>query len=252
MQRQMTLLAERYDLADRPASGVNMSGGKAVQEGVRVRLPSGITWLQLAALSREEVPAKGLWPAGFYPLPHPHHRESGMIFPQSHIDEIKKQTGRDLTRFDLDFDLPDHFRADFPPAIYLTTRPDLGDVSQGKLVISDLTMEVAKADGMLLPGTSNTQAVRAVFIIDPNALVRAILYHPLSNGRNMQEIKRLPLARQHSDQYKIATPANWQPVGRRDRTAAGSLRRRQGAGRETCGRRQVPRLVQVPQEVPAQ
>jgi len=60
-----------------------------------------------------------------------------MVFPKSHIDEIKRQTGRDLTRFDLDFDLPDHFLADFPPAIYLTTRPDLGDVSKGKLVTSD-------------------------------------------------------------------------------------------------------------------
>ena len=57
-----------------------------------------------------------------------------MLFPKFHIDEIKKQEGRDLTRFDLDFDLPDHFLPEFPPPIYLTTRPDLGDVSQGKLV----------------------------------------------------------------------------------------------------------------------
>lgn len=78
-------------------------------------------------------------------------------------------------------------------------------------VISDLTMEVAKAYGMLQPGASNTQAVRAVFIIDPNAVIRAILYYPLSNGRNMDEIKRLLIALQTSDQYKVATPANWQP-----------------------------------------
>jgi len=78
-------------------------------------------------------------------------------------------------------------------------------------VISDLTMEVAKAYGMLQPGASNTQAVRAVFIIDPEGKVRAILYYPLSNGRNMQEIKRLVIAMQYSDQFKIATPANWQP-----------------------------------------
>ena len=57
-----------------------------------------------------------------------------MLFPKFHIDEIKKQEGRDLTRFDLDFDLPDHFLPEFPPPIFLTTRPDLGDVSQGKLV----------------------------------------------------------------------------------------------------------------------
>lgn len=78
-------------------------------------------------------------------------------------------------------------------------------------VIADLTMEVAKAYGMVQPGASNTQAVRAVFIIDPEAKVRAILYYPLSNGRNMQEIKRLVMAMQYSDQFKIATPANWQP-----------------------------------------
>ena len=76
-------------------------------------------------------------------------------------------------------------------------------------VISDLTMEVSKAFGMLQPAASTTQAVRAVFIIDPNAIVRAILYYPLSNGRNMDEIKRLLIAMQHSDEYKIATPANW-------------------------------------------
>ncbi|MBN1442553.1 MAG: peroxiredoxin [Planctomycetes bacterium] len=78
-------------------------------------------------------------------------------------------------------------------------------------VISDLTMEVSKKFGMLQPAASNTQAVRAVFIIDPNGIVRAILYYPLSNGRNMQEVKRLLVAMQHSDEHKIATPANWQP-----------------------------------------
>ena len=77
-------------------------------------------------------------------------------------------------------------------------------------VIADLTMEVSKAFGMLQPGASNTQAVRAVFIIDPETKVRAILYYPLSNGRNMEEVKRLLIAMQHSDEHKIATPANWQ------------------------------------------
>ena len=78
-------------------------------------------------------------------------------------------------------------------------------------VISDLTMEVAKLYGMLQPGASNTQAVRAVFFIDPEGTIRAIMYYPLSNGRNMEEVKRILIAMQTSDQYKIATPANWQP-----------------------------------------
>ena len=77
-------------------------------------------------------------------------------------------------------------------------------------VISDLTMDVARKFGMLQPAASTTQAVRAVFIIDPKATVRAILYYPLSNGRNMDEIKRLLTAMQHADKYNIATPANWQ------------------------------------------
>ena len=77
-------------------------------------------------------------------------------------------------------------------------------------VISDLKMDVSRAFGMLQPAASSTQAVRAVFIIDPKAIVRAILYYPLSNGRNMEEIKRLLIAMQHSDEHGIATPANWQ------------------------------------------
>ena len=72
-------------------------------------------------------------------------------------------------------------------------------------VIADLTMEVSKAFGMLQPGASNTQAVRAVFIIDPEGTVRAIMYYPLSNGRNMQEVKRLLVAMQHSDEHDVAT-----------------------------------------------
>jgi cytochrome c peroxidase len=133
-KRQQTLLAERYDLADRPAPGVTMSKGKPVQEGIRVKLSKEITWERLAAQSPDEIKSKNLWPAGFYPLPHPHHEAGGMVFPKPLIDETKRQTGRDLARFDLDFDLPEHFLPEFPAPIYLTTRPDLGDVSKGRLV----------------------------------------------------------------------------------------------------------------------
>lgn len=78
-------------------------------------------------------------------------------------------------------------------------------------VISDLTMQVSRLYGMLQPLASATQAVRAVFLIDPKGKVRAILYYPLSNGRNFQEIKRLLIAMQTSDEYGVATPADWQP-----------------------------------------
>ena len=134
MKRQMDLLAERYDLSNRPAKGVTMSRGKAIQEGLRVKLPAGMTLQKLAEMTPEEIREKGMFPKGFFPLPHPNHSEGGMVFPRFVIDEIKKQEGRDLTRFDLDFDLPDHFLPEYPAAIYLTTRPDLGDISQGKVV----------------------------------------------------------------------------------------------------------------------
>jgi cytochrome c peroxidase len=137
MRKHMDLLGERYDLSNRAAAGVTMSRGKPLQSGVRAKLPAGITWERLAAMTPEEVREKGLFPKGFYPLPHPNHPEGGMVFPQFHIDEVKRQEGRDLTRFDLDFDLPDHFLPEFPAPIYLTTRPDLGDVSKGRLVTID-------------------------------------------------------------------------------------------------------------------
>jgi len=148
MKRQMDLLTERYDLSNRPAKDITMSRGKPVQEGVRVRLPKDMTWSGLGAMSPEAI-RENLFPAGFFPLPHPNHPEGGMLFPKFHVDEIKKQEGRDLTRFDLDFDLPDHFLPEFPAPIYLTTRPDLGDVSQGKLVTIDNFYELF--NGILNP-----------------------------------------------------------------------------------------------------
>jgi cytochrome c peroxidase len=129
------LLDQRYDLSDDPIPGVTSSGReKPIQGGVRVRLPDGATWEELASMSPADIRSDNLWPEGFYPLPHEHHAEGGMLFPQFHIDKILEQDNRDLTRFDLDYLLPDQFLPEFPPAIYLTTRPDLGDVSQGEVV----------------------------------------------------------------------------------------------------------------------
>ena len=128
-KRQMDLLNQRYDLSDRPDPNAKQSRGKPVQAGVRVKLPAGVSWDQLSAMNPEDIKAKGLFPAGFLPLPHPKNEEGGMVFPHFAIDEVKKQTGRDLARFDVDFDIPDHFLPEFPAGIYLTTRPDLGDVS---------------------------------------------------------------------------------------------------------------------------
>jgi cytochrome c peroxidase len=148
-RRNSDLLSERYDLSDRPARGVMMERDKPLQEGVRVKLPEGVTWETLASLSPEEIRDKNVFPKGFYPLPHPNHPEGGMVFPRFEIAEIKKLDGRDLTRFDLDFDLPEHLLPAFPPAIYLTTRPDLGDVSQGKLLAINNYYEIF--NGILNP-----------------------------------------------------------------------------------------------------
>jgi cytochrome c peroxidase len=135
LQRQQALLNQRYDLADRPIAGVKMAGGrKAVQGGVRVKLASGTSWDALAALTPEQIRQRELLPAGFMPLPHVKHATGGQVFPQEQIDEIAKQEARNLRRFDVDFDLPDRFTPEFPAPIFLTTHPELGDVSKGQLL----------------------------------------------------------------------------------------------------------------------
>jgi len=78
-------------------------------------------------------------------------------------------------------------------------------------IIADLDMQVATKYGMVHPNASSTQAVRAVFVIDDKGLLRAMIYYPLSNGRNMDEILRLIDALQTSDKHGVATPANWRP-----------------------------------------
>ncbi|MCT2398782.1 peroxiredoxin [Novosphingobium mangrovi (ex Huang et al. 2023)] len=78
-------------------------------------------------------------------------------------------------------------------------------------IIEDLSMNVAKAYGMIHPGASDTSAVRATFVIDPEGKVRAMVYYPMSNGRSVAEFLRLLQALQTADANKVATPENWQP-----------------------------------------
>lgn len=78
-------------------------------------------------------------------------------------------------------------------------------------LIEDITMHVAKTYGMLQPGESSTKAVRAVFFVDPKGIIRAIIYYPLSLGRNFDELKRALIAMQTADKFSIATPADWRP-----------------------------------------
>ncbi|YCI06967.1 cytochrome B6 (plasmid) [Ensifer sp. D2-11] len=135
MRRQADLLNRRYDLADRPMEGVMMSGGtRPVQAGVRVKLPDGVSWDELASMTPGEIREKALLPEGFMPLPHVKQATGGQVFPDRQIEEIDRQEARDLRRFDADFDFPDHLMPEFPPPIFLTTHPELGDVSRGQLL----------------------------------------------------------------------------------------------------------------------
>jgi len=136
-ERQKALLEERYNLVRRVHDSIAMSRGKPIPVGPTARLPEGTTFAKLAALSPEEIRDKGLFPKGYLPLPHPHHEVGGMVFPQHQVKQFAR-----LERVDLDFDLPEHFLPEFPPAIFLTTRPDLGDVSRGKVVTLENFQEI--------------------------------------------------------------------------------------------------------------
>jgi cytochrome c peroxidase len=130
MAAHMKLLEERYDLRRRVDPNVKMTRGKAIPVGPTAKLKRGVTWEQLGRMTPDEIREKDLFP--YLPLPHVNHPVGGMVFPQMHIKVQPR-----LERFDMDFDLPEHFLPEFPPAIFLTTRPDLGDVSKGQLVTID-------------------------------------------------------------------------------------------------------------------
>ena len=126
MAAHQRLLEERYDLSRRVDEKVLMTRGKPIPVGPTARL-KGVTWEQLGRMTPEEIKAKGGFP--YLPLSHVSHPVGGMVFTQAQIKLLPR-----LERFDMDFDLPDQFLPEFPPAIFLTTRPDLGDVSKGQLV----------------------------------------------------------------------------------------------------------------------
>lgn len=124
---QRKLLESRYDLNPKLDPEAKMSRGKPLAVGPTARLPSGVTWENLATMKPEEIRAKGIFP---YPsLPHPKHATGGMVFPEPQIDMFPR-----LERFDVEFDLPEALLPEFPPAIFLQSRPELGDVSRGEVV----------------------------------------------------------------------------------------------------------------------
>ncbi len=135
--RQQKILDARYDLALHPIDKVKMTRGKPVQGGPTVKLPDGMTWAKLAELSPGDIRDKGNFPKGFLPLPHPKQLTGGMVFPKMQFKQFPR-----LERFDVEFDLPEAYLPEFPPAMFLTTRKDLGDVSQGKVVTIDNFQEL--------------------------------------------------------------------------------------------------------------
>jgi len=139
-KEHMDMLTSRYDLTKKTAD-VKMSGGKLVPMGPTANL-KGVTWDQLDKMTPGEIKEKGLFP--YKPLPFADHAEGGMLFPEMITKDLPR-----LVRFDLDFDLPEHFLPDPAPGIFLTTRPDLGDVSKGKLITIDNYYEIF--NGLLNP-----------------------------------------------------------------------------------------------------
>jgi cytochrome c peroxidase len=127
MEAQKKLLERRYNLTVKLDPEATMSRGKPLVVGPTVRLSAGTTWEKLAEAGPEEIKAQGIFP---YPsLPHPLHANGGQVFPKMQIDMFPR-----LERFDVDFDLPEAFLPEFPPAIFLNNRPELGDVSRGEVV----------------------------------------------------------------------------------------------------------------------
>jgi cytochrome c peroxidase len=175
-ERQRTLLERRYDLSDNPVPGAMMSGGmKPVQGGIRVKLPPGTTWDQLASLKPAEIRERNLLPEGFLPLPHVKQATGGQVFPNREIDEIHAQEMRDLRRFDVDFDLPDNLAPEFPPPIFLTTHPELGDVSRGQLLTIKNFYEIM--NGIITP--VQMEGLRLLFY----AISEVVLKHYLEPKR---------------------------------------------------------------------
>lgn len=149
LERQRQLMEGRYDLSDRPSDVMMSAGRRAVQEGVRVKLPEGVSWEQLSQMSADEIREKGIFPKGFLPLPHVKHTTGGMVFPDMQIEVIEKAENRSLDRFDVEFDLPEHLLPEFPPPLYLTTHPDLGDVAQGQVLTIENYYDLLK--GIVTP-----------------------------------------------------------------------------------------------------
>ncbi|HEX6963297.1 MAG TPA: cytochrome B6 [Lacipirellula sp.] len=127
MELQRKLLESRYNLEPKLDPEAKMSRGKPLPVGPTAKLKNGLTWEELGKMTADEIKKADAFP---YPsLPHPKHATGGMVFPQVQIEQFPR-----LERFDVDHDIPEAFLPEFPPAIFLQNRPELGDVSGGEVV----------------------------------------------------------------------------------------------------------------------
>jgi cytochrome c peroxidase len=145
MQARKKYMAQRYDFTGRVASDATMTRGKPLPVGPVTRLPEGIaTWEELGAFEPGAIRERGIFPLGFRPLSHPLHSVGHQLFPQNWV-----KVHPEHERFDVDFDVPEAYLPEFPPPLFLTTRPDLGDVSRGHEITQANFRELF--DGIITP-----------------------------------------------------------------------------------------------------
>ena len=142
MSKHMAMLRERYDLSGKTDLNAIMSGGKPLPVGPTAKISSGISWESLGAMTPEEIKQKGVFP--YYPLSHVKHATGGMV-----VAPMQLKTHPELVRFDVDFDVPEAYLPEFPPPLFLISRPDLGDVSGGEEITINNYYEML--NGILTP-----------------------------------------------------------------------------------------------------
>ncbi len=141
MSKHMAMLNERFDLSGKTDPAAKMSGGKPLPVGPTAKI-GDLSWESLGAMSPEEIKQKGVFP--YTPLPHVKHATGGLV-----VAPMQLETHPELVRFDVDFDLPEAYLPEFPPPLYLISRPDLGDVSSGEEITINNYYEML--NGILTP-----------------------------------------------------------------------------------------------------
>ena len=213
MARQQALLEERYDLSKKVDAKVTMFRGKPIPVGPTAKLPEGTDLGQAGqACRRRRSGTRGCFPRATCRCRTRITPVGGMVFPQHQIKQFPR-----LERFDLDFDLPEHFLPEFPPAMFLTTRPDLGDVSQGKVVTLENFQEIFQ--GIL--NAKDLEGMRLLVTQFPQQQFNATPDRKAAtpDGMKGRGLFRLPRQRPHRRPPRI-----WSATSGRSRTAAASTR----------------------------